>query len=77
MNNYPPRSKKYIEAKDKLLGNAKNFYKVREKTVEGFREGIFLLKSDDEFGEEYEGSIAERTKLRRQRLDKIKEKNRT
>ena len=31
----------------------KNFYKGREKIIEGFREGIFRLKSDDnEFGQQ-------------------------
>ena len=68
----PPRSEKYVEAKNKLLGNTKNFYEVREKNIEGFREGIFPLKSDDEFGENMKKVL--QTKLRRQRLDKIQRK---
>ena len=47
--NYLPKAQKYIEAKNSLLNNAKNFYKGREKVIEGFKEGIFLLKSDGEF----------------------------
>ena len=30
------------------MDNAKNFYKGREKIIEGFKKGIFPLKSDDE-----------------------------
>ena len=47
--NYLPKAQKYIEAKNSLLNNAKNFYKGREKVIEGFKEGVFLLKSDGEF----------------------------
>ena len=49
LNNYSPKAQKYIEAKNSLLNNAKNFYKRREKTIEGFKERIFPLKSGDEF----------------------------
>ena len=49
LNNYFSRTQKYIEAKNSLLNNAKNFYKGREKIIEGFKQGIFLLKSDGEF----------------------------
>ena len=49
LNNYLPKAQKYIEAKNSLLNNAKNFFKGREKIIKGFKEGIFLLKSDGEF----------------------------
>ena len=49
LNNYSPKTQKYIETKNSLLNNAKNFYKGREKVIEGFKERIFPLKSDDEF----------------------------
>ena len=49
LNNYSPKTQKYIETKNSLLNNAKNFYKGREKIIEGFKERIFPLKSDDEF----------------------------
>ena len=52
LSNYAPKSQKYIEAKNKLLDNAKNFYKGREKIIKGFKDGIFPLKSDDEFEEQ-------------------------
>ena len=49
LNNYSPKTQKYIETKNSLLNNAKNFYKGREKVIEGFKERISPLKSDDEF----------------------------
>ena len=52
LSRYSPRNQKYIEAKNKLLDNAKNFYDGREKIIEGFNDGIFPLKSDDEFKEQ-------------------------
>ena len=45
--NYTPKSKKYIEAKNSRLNNARNFYEGREKNIKGFKDGIFTLKSDD------------------------------
>ena len=53
LNYYSPKDKKYIEARKRLINNAKSFYEGREKIIEGFREGIFPLKSDDnEFGQQ-------------------------
>ena len=46
-SNYAPKSKKYIEANNSLLNNARNFYKEREKIIKGFKDGIYPLKSDD------------------------------
>ena len=51
LSNYTPKAQKYIEAKNKLLDNAKNFYEGREKIIEGFKNGIFPLNYDDEFEE--------------------------
>ena len=50
--NYTPKAQKYIEAKNELLNNVKNFFKGREKIIKGFKEGIFPLESDDEFEEQ-------------------------
>ena len=41
-----------MKAKNSLLNNSKNFYKGREKIIKGFKDGIFLLKSDDKFEEQ-------------------------
>ena len=49
LSNYSPKDKKYMEAKNSLLNNAKNFYEEREKIIEGFKEAIFSIKPDDEF----------------------------
>ena len=38
-----------MKQKNKLLDNAKNFYEGRKKFIEGFNDGIFPLKFDDEF----------------------------
>ena len=52
LSDHTPRDEKYIEAKNKLLDNAKNFYKGREKIIEDFKTGVSLLNYDDEFKEE-------------------------
>ena len=48
---YTPKAQKYIEAKNKLLDNAKNVYEGREKIIEGFKNGIFSLNHDNKFEE--------------------------
>ena len=52
LSRYFPRNQKYIETKNKLLDNAKNFHEGRKKIIEGIKKGIFLLKSNDEFEEQ-------------------------
>ena len=49
LNKYSPKGEKYFKTKNKLLNNAENFYKGIKKIIEGFKKGIFLLKSDGEF----------------------------
>ena len=51
LSNYAPKNQKYVEAKNKFLDNAKTFYEGRKKIIEGFKNGIFPLKFDDEFEE--------------------------
>ena len=41
LNNYGPKAQNYIEAKNRLLDNVKNFYKGRKKIIEGFQNRIF------------------------------------
>ena len=48
LNSYSPKDKKYTEAKNSLINNAKNFYEGREKIIKGFKEKIFPIKFDDE-----------------------------
>ena len=45
---YPAKKKKYLEAKNKLLNNAKEIYKRRENMTEGFKNKIFPLNYDEE-----------------------------
>ena len=44
---YVPRDNKYIEAKNKLVNNVENFYKGREKIIEGFKNGVFPVYYDE------------------------------
>ena len=56
LSNYTAKAQKYIEVKNKLLDNVKNFYEGREKIIEGFKNGIFPLNHDDRFEEEQQTS---------------------
>ena len=47
LNVYSTKKKQYTDAKNKLLDNAKFFYKGREKIIEGFKNGIFPLNYDE------------------------------
>ena len=53
---YAPGDNKYVEAKNRLVNNAKNFYKGREKIIEGFKNGVFPVYYDEreEFRKEVE-----------------------
>ena len=44
---YAPRDNKYVEAKNKLVNNVENFYKGREKIIEGFKNRVFPLYYDE------------------------------
>ena len=68
LNNYAPKSKKYIETKNSLLNNAKNFYEKREKIIKGFKDGIFPLKSNEktDFDELNEPIIEEETEINKE-----------
>ena len=79
LSNYTAKAQKYIEAKNNSLDNAKNFYEGREKIIEGFKNGIFPLKSDDGFEEQqtskkYNEKKPLITKLQRQEFDEIERK---
>ena len=43
LNKYSPKNPKYIEAKNNLLKNVKNFDKDRKKVIEGFKNNIFWV----------------------------------
>ena len=48
LSKYSPRNQKYLETKNMILDNAKNFYEERKKIIEGFNDGKLSLKSDDD-----------------------------
>ena len=41
LKKYTPRDNKYVEVKNRLLNNVKNFYKGREKIIEGLKMEYF------------------------------------
>ena len=41
LSNYAPKSQKYIEAKNKLLDNAKNFYQGEKKLLKALKMEYF------------------------------------
>ena len=41
LKNYSPKDKKYIEAKNSLLNNARIFYKGREKLLKVLKKNYF------------------------------------
>ena len=72
LKNYVPRNNKYVEAKNKLLNNVNNFYKGREKIIEGFKNEIFPFYYDEEYEEQMklEREIEEEERRRRRRKKK-------
>ena len=46
LNKYILIKPKYDEAKNKFLNHVENFYKEREKIIEGFKSEIFLFNYD-------------------------------
>ena len=41
LNNYIPKARKYIEAKNSLLNNVKNFYEGKEKLLKALKKEYF------------------------------------
>ena len=41
LDNYSPKDKKYIEAKNSLINNAKSFYKGRKKLLKVLKKKYF------------------------------------
>ena len=79
---YNPRDNEYIEAKNNLVNNASNFYKEREKIIEGFKNKIFPIyyderesfKKEDEADEEDEEKNKKKNKKKKEE-GKRKKKN--
>ena len=80
---YAPRDNKYIEAKNKLVNNVKNFYKERE-IIEGVKNGVFpvyydereeFIKEDEEEQEEQKSIKVDYKILIKQITDEEKDMN--
>ena len=69
---YAPRDNKYVEAKNKLVNNVENFYKGREKIIEGFKNGVFPVYygNHEEFSEDEEDDEEEREEKEEQEEQK-------
>ena len=81
LKTYNPRDNKYIEAKNNLVNNASNFYKGREKIIEGFKNKIFPIYYDErekfrkEDEEEDEEDEEKKNKKKNKKNRKNKKKN--
>ena len=73
LEKYTLRDKKYVEAKNKLLNNVKNFYEGREKIIEGFKNEIFPFYYDEEYEEQMRLEREEEEEKRRKN-EKMKNK---
>ena len=56
LKNYSPKNDKYVTLKNNLVDNASNFYKGREKIMEGFKNEVFSFyyNKDHEEGMKFE-----------------------
>ena len=68
LKNYTPRNNKYVE----VLKNVENFYKGREKNIEGFKNKIFPLYYDKEH--EYKARVERREEREKKEQGKQDEK---
>ena len=75
LKKYTPRDVKYVEAKNKLLNNVKDFYEGRKKIIEGFKNEIFPFYYGEEYEEYEEQMRPEREKEEKRRRSKRKKKN--
>ena len=72
LKSYAPRDNKYVEAKNKLLSNVENFCKRREKTIEGFKNGVFPLHYNE--ANEYQMKTQREKEEEEQKKQKEKQK---
>ena len=73
LKNYAPRDNKYVEAKNKLLNNAKNFYEGREKIIEGFKNRVFPLYYSEIY-EQMEAAAAAAAAAKEEKEEKRRKK---
>ena len=82
LSEYSAKERMYTKTKNKLLNNENNFYKGREKIIEGFKNRIFSFHHDDEdsiFEDNDENDIRDNNGLidykKLERLINIKERH--
>ena len=76
LSTYSTKRKEYIEVKNKVLNNAKNFCKGREKIIEEFKNGIFSWSYDEEEEQEARDREEENNIKNESRLNDHKKFNR-
>ena len=69
LKGYAPRDNKYVEAKNKLVNNVKNFYKGRQKIIEGFKNGVFPFY----YNEAYEYQMKAQREIEEEEIEEKKE----
>ena len=82
LKGYAPRDNKYVEAKNNLVNNVENFYKGRQKIIEGFKNGVFpfyyneayvyQMKAQREMEEE---ALEEKRRRRREKKEEQKKQD--
>ena len=72
LKGYAPRDNRYLEAKNKLLNNVENFYKGREKVIEGFKNGAFSLY----YNETYEYQMKAEREIEKEEREKKEDRER-
>ena len=74
LDGYAPRDNKYVEPKNKLLDNAKKFYRGREQIIQGFKNKVFSLYYDEIYEQMKAAAEEEEKKERRRRKKEKKNK---
>ena len=79
---YASRDNKHVEAKNKLANNVENFYKGREKIIEGFKNSVFPLYYDERHEHQMkaerkieEKEIEEKRRRRKEKKEKQEEQD--
>ena len=73
LEGYALRDNKYVEAKNKLLNNAKKIYIGREKIIEGFKNKVFPLYYNEAY--EYQMKAQREIEKEERRTKKEEQKN--
>ena len=71
---YTPRDNKCVEAKNKLVNNVENFYKGREKNIEGFKNEVFPLYRNEAYEYQIKAQRETEEEERKEKRERRKQK---